>query len=137
MNVELLLKIAEVIQAKPDEFDIDQWHSHGTCNTTHCIGGWSQVISGAPQNSNSEEMAALLGIEFVMDARESSYYADEENVVHAMDDCQAGRLFYADNWPDEFSVCGDEDCDEHPYGGPTAAAAIARIHHFIATEGRE
>lgn len=136
MNVPLLRKIQEVIAAKPEEFDINSWHAHGSCNTTHCIGGWSQVLSGAPQNKRSDDMADLLDIEFVKDENVSAYYEDEMEVVHTSDDCQAGRLFYVDSWPEQFQHCDEEDCEYHPFKD-RSEAAIARIDHFIATEGRE
>lgn len=85
MNIELLRKIQEVIAAKPDEFDINSWHSHGVCNTTHCIGGWAQVICGAPQNRRADEMAQLLGLEFVIDVEANKFSIGDE--VHVTDDC--------------------------------------------------
>lgn len=129
MNVDLLREIAEVIMSKPNHFNMNSWH----CDTQHCIGGWAQVLSNAPQTKDPEAMANLLGIEFV---RETDRDIVDEGDIHAAEGCQAGRLFYQENWPEEFIVCGDDDCPDHPYRSDAEAAAH-RIDHFIATKGRE
>lgn len=76
MNVRLLRKIAKVIQEKPREFDLRNWHHvRGTnsndralcdlpkekqisCKTTHCIAGWAQVLSPKRDCGESAEYDA-------------------------------------------------------------------------------
>jgi hypothetical protein len=123
MNVELLRKIAAVIQERPAEFGMDAWH----CETQHCIGGYSQVLTGSPENDKAGEMAAILEIEFIPDTSTGS------GPDHADDICEAGRLFYRENWPAEFLNFDDDGYED----GTSPAKAAARIEHFIATEGRE
>jgi hypothetical protein len=124
MNVELLRKIAAVIQIRRGQFSMKCWHKEKgqmygvesfceipepkreVCGTTHCFAGWAQVLSPERNcRADAEE-----------DARRLLELSQEE----------AQRLFYADNWPRGF-------------GGWNANAkkAAARIEHFIATDGRE
>lgn len=116
MNVELLRKIAAVIQDKPAEFNVEFWHARGpnywgkltkettTCGTTHCIAGWAHVLSGQfPRSATMNAAPKILGLS----------------------NGQAFKLFHAENWPEEF-------CDP-----VTAESAAARIEHFIKTDGAE
>lgn len=132
MNITLLREIQQVIASRPEEFDINSWHAHGSCQTTHCIGGWAQVLTGAPQNRHANEMAELLGLDFVIDEEAAEFSIGDE--IHVTDNCQAGKLFYHSNWPDEFLSCGEDDCEDHPYRNNTEAA-IAFIDFFIAMNG--
>lgn len=124
MNVALLEKIAEVIVEQPDNFDMGDWH----CDSSHCIGGWAQLLSGLPQTKDASNMADLLGLEF-----EPERLEDEGPDLHAHDNCESGRLFYEGNWPSKFRYYGSEEYDS----ADVARVAAARIRHFIATEGRE
>jgi hypothetical protein len=111
MNVELLRKIAAVIQEKPREFDMSYFNSQEhTCGTPHCIGGWAAVLTGSQSNWNAQE---TLGIS----------------------DDQWDRLCYPNEWPPQFLEEGqDEECR---WSEITAKIATARIEHFIETGGRE
>jgi hypothetical protein len=42
MNKELLLKVADAIEANPEHFDIENWFN--MCGTTACIVGWAWHI---------------------------------------------------------------------------------------------
>jgi hypothetical protein len=123
MNVELLRKIAAVIQEKPREFSMKTWHKRKgssatgyldalpkgkevACGTTHCIAGWAQAL--APNRKPRE---------WALD--------DAKRVLRLTDD-QATLLFYGGNWPKGF---GGERA--------TASKAAARIEHFIETGGLE
>ena len=114
MNVELLRRIQEVIRLKPEALEMGDWHGKNLCGTTHCIAGWAQVLSGHDESHRADDEG--------MEALELSYE-------------EADRLFYVDvgdgsGWPKEFRGSPDE-------WKPTPQQAIARIDHFIATEGRE
>lgn len=122
MNVELLRKIAAVIQEKPTEFRMSSWH--GICRTTHCIGGWAQVLSGEKESTDSFAMAKLLDIEAI---------ADEVDDSEIDSECEAGRLFFCSWWPKQFlGAYMETDGDK-----AMAKIAAARIEHFIATGGAE
>lgn len=137
MNVRLLRKIAKVIQEKPRQFNMTYWHRNEnvamerirawdfksfeslcdipadkqiSCDTTHCIAGWAQVLAPNRKCSipASEDAQRLLGLT----------------------EQQASRLFFADCWPKEFLGT------KHIWRMSPAKAA-ARIEHFIKTKGRE
>lgn len=120
MNVPLLEKIIETIVTNPDDFAMRVWH----CGAEHCIGGWSQVLSGVAESEDVAAMAALLGIEF------KSAFGDGILLDPA---CASGRLFLTQCWPEQFLIAYRDAADT------TEGAQVAanRIRHFIATEGRE
>jgi hypothetical protein len=109
MNVELLRKIAAVIQEKPAEFDMADFTKYATCGTAHCIGGWAHVLTGgAEETANSIRGRLAL----------------------KLSETEACRLFYCDQWPIQFQH-GETGWEVPP------ALAAARIEHFIETGGRE
>jgi hypothetical protein len=137
MNVRLLRKIAKVIQEKPRQFKMTYWHNNDavitdmrargdwrslealyvlpkekqkSCDTTHCIAGWAQVIS---KDRNCKWPAE-------QDARR----------LLELSKSQASRLFFANEWPYQFRGVKD-DWKMSP------AKAAARIEHFIKTGGKE
>lgn len=123
MNIELLRKIAAVIQENPRQFSIRDWHTakglgpfgklntipekkRVACGTTHCIAGWAQVLSSKSSHSGWAKEVAMEKL--------------------GLNEDEANRLFYADNWPRGFGG-----------NNTNAVKTAARIEHFIATEGRE
>jgi hypothetical protein len=108
MNIELLRKIQKAIDKNPDRFYMDDWHHETACGTAHCIAGWAQVLRGEPERSGHIE-----------------------NLVAAnrLIGCCGVPLFFEGQWPDEFR--GGKFPEEK------ASLAIARIDHFIATNGAE
>lgn len=54
MNIKLLNKVKKAILKEPRAFHMSSWHEtweegdreDGWCGTSHCIGGWAQVLSG-------------------------------------------------------------------------------------------
>lgn len=104
MNIRLLRKIAKAIQVPENkgQFSMDYWHRFKgkgeeeevgvlcslpeekriSCNTTHCIAGWAQVLD---PKRNCHEYAEY----------------DAQQLLGLTND-QASRLFYADAWPKGF-----------------------------------
>lgn len=145
MNVELLRNIAAVIQEKPAEFNMNSWHHaedpnydyYGialcdlpkdkqiSCDTTHCIAGWAQVLS---PDRDCKVRASV----------------DAKRLLQ-LDDEQADRLFYVekdcgdtDGWPKRFRGRKKKGMDElESAWSMTPRQAAARIEHFIATGGTE
>lgn len=106
MNTDLLLKIAESIEAQPDKFDLNYFYYtpyfntspataeeflEGSCGTTACVAGWAVVCAGLPIKSS------------FLDAE-----ADGQTLL-GLTDKQARRLFYANDdsvwweYADEYS----------------------------------
>lgn len=46
INVELLRKVVEQIEADPASWDQDAWIDNTGCKTTFCIAGWTCVLAG-------------------------------------------------------------------------------------------
>lgn len=134
MNVKLLEAICTAIEKHPAHFGMDSWFINGWefvdpktgvpqlknildgrnhCKTTACIAGWALVLTNVtpPDEKIATAAAELLGI------------TDE----------QASYLFYVEVWPSQF-VQLDGDDEAYPV---TPQEAVARIRHFIATDGAE
>jgi hypothetical protein len=119
MNIFLLLKVAEAILAEPWHFNMDSWD----CGTTACIGGWACRLSGMPYH----------------ETRQLWHYTYPKKFLKLSGE-EAERLFFDENWPEQFRFSFDNlrDIDGHIENHEKAVQiAVARIHHFIATEGRE
>jgi hypothetical protein len=91
VNVKLLRKISDHIQANPELFNMARFAEPGKCGTMHCIGGWAAELSGKDESvTDSEEMATLLEI----------------------DRAQAERLFYAHGETWERFGCYDATAEQ-------------------------
>lgn len=117
VNVPLLRRIQRQIDKAPDKFAMTEVSQETSCGTAFCIAGWTKALSGFKKTyirpSGISELRCSDG---AMELLEITFE-------------QSLALFYTHNWPVEFRV---ED------GNPTLPAkAIARIEHFIKTEGRE
>lgn len=127
MNTRLLRKIASAIMEKPRQFDMNAFHKNkvlgsvsvlcdlpkemqASCGTTHYIAGWAQILS-SKRNCRNES------------------FFDAQKLLD-IDRQSAARLFYCDEWPDQFK--GKKDV-----WNPTRKQAVARIEHFISTKGSE
>ena len=79
MNKELLCKIADAIEAAPEEFDQAAW---GTgCGTPRCVAGWAITLCEDPDYCTGEDVA------------------DGAREVLGLTQYQRHNLFAA-NWPD-------------------------------------
>lgn len=110
----------------PSDFDIareERFNPVHNCGTTACIGGWAVALNPPGKNEEDPEKGYHFAL-FVYDRAIDLLQITEE---------QAEALFHAEQWPDPF--CGQY------YGADTpearAKAAVARIGHFIATEGKK
>lgn len=130
INVELLNRVADHIEANYYEFNMDHWMKTHTaswwekvlaavglvkkpfCGTTACIAGWTCTLSGKRGDNIPAEAQKLLGI--------------------TLD--QAQRLFYVHKWPKQFKK---EYISDMSYANVGAWVAAERIRHFIATNGAE
>lgn len=113
MNIPLLRQIQAQIIQHPDTFEMRDWD----CGTAACIAGWAIRLTHKASN-------------------QCGYYRPAMNALD-LNGNQGELLFYRKNWPREFCV---PDVSRL-LGGSTekayAKAAVARIDHFIATEGKE
>lgn len=124
MNVELLRKIEAHILEEPKRFIMSQYivekssdrpdvngRDFAPCGTAACIAGWACLLNNVhPSDIGSASAGRLLELNWD----------------------QRDRLFEPSFWPKEFidGTAGDGQAG-------TAEVAVARIEHFIKTEGRE
>jgi hypothetical protein len=40
-----LVKVASIIKANENRFDMSEWHGYNECGTTHCIAGWAESLA--------------------------------------------------------------------------------------------
>ncbi len=52
---ELLRQVVNQILTHPNEWNQKAWH----CGTSHCVGGWCQVLAKAPLTESKDEMREL------------------------------------------------------------------------------
>lgn len=141
MNVELLKRVAEVIVARPSDFQMrfvatdanmgsePLWGEEDrllfspeeSCGTACCIAGWTIALSGDGDPNNVDGSSGVKGMRIASE-------------LLNIDASQANRLFVDYNWP--------RDNYRLPYWDATtdaerAKVAYDRIHHFIQTEGKE
>lgn len=107
MNIPLLEKIIEAIEAHPEQFNMFEWD----CGTTRCIAGWANILSS-----------------------KKAMYATEWSGAEQLDltATQASLLFFKKDWPKQFRLIFPKE-----EAKANATIAIARIRHFIKTEGAE
>ncbi len=109
MNIKLLEKIKLAIRAYPNQFDMSNWFDKNECGTTACIAGWAVAL-----NKN-----------LPLNQAEDACIACEREAMKALgltfDEGQ--RLFYLGKWPPQFVY--------------DSRNAVARIEHFIQTNGAE
>ena len=126
MNVELLEKVITKIHQEPQYLDMNDFHS--PCGTTHCIGGWAQmIVEGHTYNRSGEEgichFAKLLDLDY-------------GNDKYISEGTEADRLFFVGNWPEQFveSYSAAEASEDKQVA---ANVTVERIRHFIATNVAE
>lgn len=158
MNTKLLKRIAKTITSRPEQFDMDYWFQFHknipNCHTAACIAGWAITLGttkakAKPMPSKAARLfVPLFGTKDANDFA-VSYYDESpvskgtivEKAVTLLDinNDQAKRLFYRDNWPQEYKDAFYKAVDgQDPKDLITAAkVAASRIAHFIKTDGAE
>ncbi len=110
--VKLLRLTMKAIAKKPNAYNQGRAHGYDgkpDCGSPACICGWLHYFRSIK--------ARKLARRFVV-------YGPE---TVGMDRAQWNRLFYVSLWPRKF----------YHDGTPTAKTAIARIRHFIKTDGQK
>lgn len=128
INTELLIRIKDRLLAEPENFEMQSWH----CGSTHCIGGWAQVIAGTPVSADVPSDSSALGL---------TGYKECPGELLNLDEDQASRLFLLYAWPSQFCDPILDECRNDvmnpDWRKHLARISADRIDHFIATEGRE
>lgn len=127
MNVELLKRVADVILARPYDFDMNNFEGPAvesyqvkererSCGTVACIGGWAAALDKG------------LVDPIVIDEPFTFY----SNVLD-LDLQQASRLLLQSGWPYGYLKAYKKAETDQERG----EAAYDRIQHFLKTEGKE
>lgn len=117
MNVHNVKRVMKAIAEAPaQDFDMRKWH----CGTAHCIGGWCEVIAHGEDFNN---IVPTLEMAKATRTRAKAFLG--------ITDEQVLKLFFLDYWPMPFRF----DYFESPHG--EKAVALARLKHFIETDGKE
>lgn len=120
-SIGKLRAVAAAILAEPNLYDQSTPPLSGdTCETACCLGGWGVWLNNPTPQAYAASMSCL-GIRGMAES-------------FGMSERQFFPLYMsADNWPAPFS-------DQFEAAGTNkqrAVVAVARIEHFIATDGRE
>ena len=128
MNVTLLRKVAAKILEEPKQFDMSWWFLAGrapgiipNCGTAACIAGWGIAIDRKISHEMARRMAANHNV------------SHEASKAFGLHDRQADCLFSVSRWPERFR----KQYKKRVSPLAKAKVAVARIEHFIKTEGRE
>jgi hypothetical protein len=142
MNTALLTEVRDHILQHPRNFDMQHWGTISApgrqmiriddgyvlkpevtqaflrheCGTTACIAGWALILA-SKEGPRDLDLAVSATAAQVLEV-------DYEDGL---------RLFFSDDWPEQFKVSywAANDLRGRAY------VAAKRIDHFIATEGRE
>ncbi len=136
MNIPLLRRIQKRILKEPRQFQMDNWFNHSpsvypNCGTAACIAGWAVTMS--MKKGNPKKICQLLTGALTTDWTDNDKITRKAMKFLQLDTPEAAkRLFIQSRWPSVFRF--------HPSSEGTpeyAANAVARIDHFIATNGAE
>lgn len=129
MNIELLERIAAHIEANAKTFDMSTFYD--PCGSTCCIAGEAVRMTSAVMFNRLRELAEKEG-----PYSSNAEWSDAGRDALQIDEMMATRLFHAFEWPEPFRT-QYEDVLMARDSTKGATIGVARIKHFIATEGRE
>jgi hypothetical protein len=122
LNVRLLRRIQKQILKEPRQFQMPRMFDYRpaipNCGTAACIAGWAYTFS---LKNATPERARQSAVRLV---RTSALDIAQEKL--GLDIYQAHRLFNYSQWPFKFNLDSNNP-----------KQAVARIEHFINTEGAE
>jgi hypothetical protein len=87
---QLDAKILAVIEAKPESFEMGQWHS--ACGTSHCRAGWAITLAGEQGKKLEEEHGPHLAgrmIYLASTGRSPHFFATNERALEDIRACAA------------------------------------------------
>lgn len=136
INVRRLRAIQRQIAKEPAQFIMSRWFRKGVefpnCGTAACISGWAVSLN---QKANPLQTAIKLDPDFQREGALSSrlhcQMPRKAGRLLGLNRKQCQRLFFLTEWPCKFQF-SDWRCAE-----TRAELAIARIDHFIKTNGKE
>jgi hypothetical protein len=120
--IEILRRVQKTLDKAPDNFQMARFKTVNECNTAYCIAGHILTM-------------------FKHEIEEEGDYRDGELAakILGINSTQANNLFFLDHWPDQFQMGYEGNDNSFPIESTPefAANGIARIEHFIKTDGEE
>lgn len=161
-GIALLRKVEKVILDDPKKFDMGRWATvfdktakgynprnktivHNSCGTVGCIAGWTCLLADkktqkkltaiAKQNTKGDVEAGMDEKRAVGRASLSRMLDPQKQALSLLgiDAAQASKLFHESNWPLSYFL----ESVNAPTPKARAKIAVARIEHFIKTNGAE
>lgn len=128
MNIPALRQIQEKIRQEPRQFYMSAWFKQApeipNCGTAACIAGWAECIK--------KEKKPL-----EIYKNDDTFILSEVVQYLGLTEAQALRLFFDTRWPKQFKGPSWTGSLDHYPADQKAELAIARIDHFINTNGEE
>lgn len=161
MNVTLLRKIQDKIKKHPEHFEMSNWFCDSNndyadlskqdpiqcirknegleklinttspnCGTKACVAGWAILLSPEYHKAAWDFVQS----DKAYDSNSFEFWIESGAKVLDINEYQAKNLFLPQNWPSQFlEVDNFGEIDDQT----TPELAVARIDHFIATNGEE
>jgi hypothetical protein len=60
-----LVKVASIIKANENRFDMTEWHDYNDCGTTHCIAGWAVSLAMNDTNFDGLNSTCTIAIDML------------------------------------------------------------------------
>lgn len=157
MNVKLLKQIAKEVLKRWKQIDMERWFEPedgaGPCGTTACIAGWALTLKNKAVTRGKPLIAArMLSRRFgsphrlfpdsplgLTDTAKDKVPILGRRVL-GLSRGQSTRLFYSDDWPEQFRMgfnLNYRGREVHPGTKAYARVVHDRIMHFIKTKGAE
>lgn len=73
INVALLNRVADYIEAHPEQYDQDAWMLYDTCGTRGCIAGWAITLADDKDRERLPIWIADKGCTYPMPADKGQY----------------------------------------------------------------
>lgn len=135
MNKDKIRELAEHIVEHPNEFDMDYWAGGPAaldrhCGTVACLAGTACIIEG----KTLRRSGLLTPI-----TNEHGYTVSVPNLANDildLTDDQGDRLWFLRHWPRMFAGDYENAVENRDWAG-AACVAARRLHHFVATDGKE
>jgi hypothetical protein len=75
-----LVKVASIIKANENRFDMREWHGKAECGTCHCLAGWAQSLE--QNNTNCDAIGAeYAGIRMLSEFVSPFFWVSLDNLI--------------------------------------------------------
>lgn len=115
MNTELMLRVADAIEAHPERFDMSEWIYADPCGTSGCIAGWTVMTACG------DRLRVYNTKQITLDGHVAGTASLAQDLL-GLDDETADNLFFMSEWPNDIR----EQIDEGEMSEAQGAAIMLR-----------